>query len=484
MAADIDVHAEKEKRDAALSSVVAAVALTALKLVVGLLTGSLGILAEAAHSGLDLVAALVTFFAVRIADRPPDEHYRYGYGKVENLSALIETLLLLITCVWIIYEAIQRLFFKPVEIEATIWAFGVMIVSIVVDITRSRVLYRAARKHNSQALEADALHFSTDIWSSAVVLVGLGLVWLSGRLGPEWSWLVKGDAVAALVVAVIVVYVSVQLGKRAVVVLLDVAPPGLSERIAAEALEVPGVQGLGPVRLRQAGASVFVDLVVDVDRSASLEEAHRVAEAVDHRISEIIPRGDVIVHVDPVRRTGEDLSHTVSAIAARLGLRTHDVHAHEVRDRYFVDLHVEVPADLQLGQAHDQVSRLELAVREELPQVRDIHSHIEPLAAPVVPVTPLDEEEGQRLRASIAAVVEQVPELDGYSRLHIRPGPGGYDVVLHCLADPDLPVAEAHRLADQVEKLLHVQVPGIKRVLVHVTPEGEINASKQPGGES
>ncbi len=484
MAADIDVHAEKEKRDAALSSVVAAVLLTTLKLVVGVLTGSLGILAEAAHSGLDLVAALVTFFAVRIADRPPDEHYRYGYGKVENLSALIETLLLLVTCVWIIYEAIQRLFFKPVEIEASIWAFGVMVVSIVVDITRSRVLYRAARKYNSQALEADALHFSTDIWSSAVVLVGLGLVWLSGRLGPEWSWLVKGDAVAALMVAVIVVYVSIQLGKRAVVVLLDVAPPGLSERIAAEALKVPGVQGLGPVRLRQAGASVFVDLVVDVDRSASLEEAHAVAEAVDDRISEIVPRGDVIVHVDPVRRTGEDLSQTVSAIAARLGLRTHDVHAHQVRGRYFVDLHVEVPAELHLGQAHDQVSRLELAVREELPQVRDIHSHIEPLAAPVVPVAPLDEEEGQQLRASIAAVVEQVPELGGYSRLHIRLGPGGYDVVLHCLADPDLPVAEAHRLADQVEKLLHVQVPGIKRVLVHVTPEGEINASKQPGGES
>ncbi|MFN2227301.1 MAG: cation diffusion facilitator family transporter, partial [Anaerolineae bacterium] len=213
MTVAVDSHTEapeatREKRAAALSSVVAAIFLTALKLVVGLMTGSLGILAEAAHSGLDLVAALVTFFAVRIADRPPDEHYRYGYGKVENLSALIETLLLLITCVWIIYEAIQRLFFKPVAIEASLWAFGVMAVSIVVDISRSRILYRAARKHNSQALEADALHFSTDIWSSSVVIGGLGLVWLSGRLGPEWAWLAQGDAVAALVVAAIVVYVS------------------------------------------------------------------------------------------------------------------------------------------------------------------------------------------------------------------------------------------------------------------------------------
>jgi divalent metal cation (Fe/Co/Zn/Cd) transporter len=317
-----------------------------------------------------------------------------------------------------------------------------------------------------------------------VVIVGLGLVWLSGRLGPEWDWLVKGDAVAALVVAAIVVYVSLQLGKRAVVVLLDVAPPGLAEQIAAEAGQVPGVQSLGPVRLRQAGASVFVDLVVNVDRSASLEEAHQVAEAVDQQISRIVPRGDVIVHIDPVRRTEENLAQTVSAIAARLGLRTHDVHAHEVRSRYFVDLHVEVSSDLTLGQAHDQVSRLEVAVRQELPQVRDIHSHIEPLATPVVQEPPLDAEEERRLRTQIEAVVQEVTGLDGYSRLHIRPDAGGYDVALHCLADPDLPVTEAHRLADQVEKLLYVRVPGVKRVLVHVTPEGESNSPAYPEGEA
>jgi len=448
------------------------------------MTGSLGILAEAAHSGLDLVAALVTFFAVRISDRPPDEQYRYGYGKVENLSALIETLLLLITCVWIIYEAIQRLFYKSVEIEASIWAFGVMAISIAVDVSRSRMLYRAARKHNSQALEADALHFSTDIWSSAVVIVGLALVWLSERLGPEWAWLAKGDAVAALVVAVIVVYVSLQLGKRAVTVLLDVAPPGLADRIAAEASQVPGVQSVGPLRVRQAGASVFVDLVVNVDRSVSLEEAHQIAEAVDDHVTRLVQRGDVVVHVDPVRRSGENLSQTVSAIAARFGLRTHYVHAHEVRGRYFVDLHVEVPPDLTLGQAHDRVSRLEVAVREELPQVRDIHSHIEPLAAPVSPFTPLDPDHEEPLRAQIMAAAKKFSELNGCNRVHIRPGPDGYDVVLHCLADPDLPVAEAHRVADELEKQLQTRIPGVRRVLIHMAPEGEIGPRTQAGAQS
>jgi len=197
---------------------------------VGLLTGSLGILAEALHSGLDLVAALVTFFAVRLADRPPDDTHTFGYGKVENLSALIETILLLITCVWIIYEAIQRLVFRTVEIEASIWAFAVIILSIFVDVNRSRLLHRVAKKHHSQALEADALHFSTDVWSSSVVLLGLALVWLSDRLGPGWEFLVKADAVAALGVAVIVIWVSLQLGRRTVNVLLDATPPGLTAR--------------------------------------------------------------------------------------------------------------------------------------------------------------------------------------------------------------------------------------------------------------
>jgi cation diffusion facilitator family transporter len=473
MTSNAETRAEKEKRNAAFSSVLAAVLLTGLKLAVGLLTGSLGILAEAAHSGLDLVAALVTFFAVRLSDRPPDKRHLYGYGKVENLSALVETLLLLVTCIWIIYEAVERLFFKSVQIEASYWAFGVMAVSIVVDISRSRILYRAAHKHNSQALEADALHFSTDIWSSSVVIGGLALVWLSERLGPDWSWLAKSDAVAALGVALIVIYVSLQLGQRTVSVLLDAAPPGLAEQIATEAGQVPGVQGTGPVRVRQAGASTFVDLTVDVDRSASLEEAHQIATAVDERVSTLVRRGDVVVHVDPVRRTGESLSQTVSAIAARLGLRTHDVHAHEVRGRYFVDLHVEVPPDLTLGQAHDRVSHLELAVRDELPQVRDIHSHIEPLAAPVTPVAAMASNEEEALRAQIAAIAREVPGLQGYDRLHIRPGPDGYDVAFHCLADPDLSVTEAHRLADEVEKRIQTRIPGVSRVLVHIEPEGE-----------
>jgi cation diffusion facilitator family transporter len=464
-------QAEKEKHSAALSSVLAAVFLTMLKLIVGLLTGSLGILAEAAHSGLDLVAALVTMFAVRFSDHPPDEQHLYGHGKIENLSALVETLLLLITCVWIIYEAIQRLFFETIEIEAGIWAFAVMAISIVVDVSRSQLLYRIARKHNSQALEADALHFSTDIWSSAVVIVGLFLVWLSQQLGASWAWLASADAVAALVVALIVVYVSLQLGRRAVAVLLDAAPPGLAERIATEASQVMGVQAIRAVRVRQAGPLTFADLTIAVERNASLERGHQIATAVERQIGELIGRGDVVVHVDPERHANETLPQTVSLIARRLGLRAHHIHTHKVRGHTFVDLHVEVPRDLTLAQAHKQVSQLETAIRDELPHVGEVNTHIELQDIPQESISSTESAPDEHLQTKIMAIMATVPEVHGCHNIHVHPISNGYDVTLHCLADPDLPMAKAHHLAKQVEQVLLGQVPSISQVLVHIEPE-------------
>ncbi len=289
----------QEKRGAALSSVIAAIGLTAFKIVVGLLTGSLGILAEAAHSGLDLVAALVTFFAVRVADKPADDAHLYGHGKVENISALFETFLLLVTCVWIIYEAVHRLFFKTVEVEVTFWSFLVMGISIVIDFSRSRVLYRAARKYSSQALEADALHFSTDIWSSSVVILGLIGVKLSELLGPRWDFLARADSVAALGVSLIVIYVSVALGKRSIDALLDRAPTGLSERIEQAIEAMPGVLDGHQVRVRPSGARLFIDVHVVVDGRRSLDDVHELLDRVEETVRSVAPGADVTVHPEP-----------------------------------------------------------------------------------------------------------------------------------------------------------------------------------------
>lgn len=293
-------HADKEKSNVALTSVLAAVGLTGFKLVIGLLTNSLGILAEAAHSGLDLVAALVTFLAVRLSGKPADKEHPYGHGKIENLSALFETLLLLITCVWIIYEAVQRLFGsrQGVVVEASIWSFIVMGTSIFIDYNRSMMLDKAAKKHKSQALEADALHFSTDIWSSSVVIFGLIGVVISEKV-PALKILHEADAVAALGVAVIVIYVSLQLGKRTVMALLDTAPKGLEESIKKAVEGIPGITDCHQIRIRQSGPDTFIDAHVLLNGGLSLIEAHGITEQIEKTIQKLCPSADVTVHPEP-----------------------------------------------------------------------------------------------------------------------------------------------------------------------------------------
>jgi cation diffusion facilitator family transporter len=292
-------QAQKEKNAAALSSVVAAIGLTTFKIVVGMLTNSLGILAEAAHSGLDLVAALMTFFAVRVSDNPPDAEHNFGHGKVENLSALFETVLLLATSGWIIYEAVQRLFFKSVHVETSIWSFIVMGTSIVIDFTRSRILYKAAKKHNSQALEADALHFSTDIWSSSVVILGLIGISLS-KTFPQLTWMGQADAVAALMVALIVIFISAELGWRTIQALLDAAPKGIADQITQTVGRMRGVKDCHAVRIRPSGAQWFVDLHVTMDGATSLTEAHLMTEKIEKKVHSILPGSDVTVHAEPL----------------------------------------------------------------------------------------------------------------------------------------------------------------------------------------
>jgi cation diffusion facilitator family transporter len=309
-------QAQKEKRAAALSSVIAAIGLTTFKIIVGVLTNSLGILAEAAHSGLDLAAAVMTYFAVRVSDRPADKGHNFGHGKVENLSALFETVLLLVTSAWIISEAIQRLFFKSVQVEASAWSFVVMGASIIIDYSRSRILYRAARKYKSQALEADALHFSTDIWSSSVVILGLIGVTLAKHL-PGLDWMTKADAIAASIVALIVVYVSVELGGRTIQALVDAAPKGLSEQVEGAARSIAGVVDAHAVRIRPSGALWFIDLHVTMDGECTLNEAHAATEAIERAISAIVPKADVTVHVEPAEEVAGEKAGRAKAKGIR-----------------------------------------------------------------------------------------------------------------------------------------------------------------------
>lgn len=295
---EIPEHSQKHKQWAANSSVIAAVGLTGFKIVVGFMTGSLGIIAEAAHSALDFVAAAMTALAVRFSGKPADGEHPYGHGKVENLSALFETLLLLITCFWIIWAAFERILTGKIEIEVTVWSFIVMIISIVVDISRSRMLSRAAKKYNSQALEADALHFSTDVWSSLVVILGLICVKLHDFF-PAYKFLHLADSLAAVGVGGIVIFLSIKLGMRTINALLDTAPAGLEKKVITIVEAMPGVVDCHQVRIRSSGPQLFIDLHVLVDGSQSLRAAHQLTEEIETAIHKVAPNADITVHPEP-----------------------------------------------------------------------------------------------------------------------------------------------------------------------------------------
>ncbi|HEX2975020.1 MAG TPA: cation diffusion facilitator family transporter [Bacteroidales bacterium] len=289
---------EGEKKRVAFLSVLAAVFLTSFKFFIGIVTGSLGILSEALHSGIDLIAAVITFLSVRVSDKPADFDHNYGHGKIENISALAETILLLVTCFWIILEAYRRLASGHTHIDVTVWSYVVVISSIIIDFSRSRALYRVARKHNSQALEADALHFSTDIWSSVVVLLGL----ICANFG-----LYIADPVAALGVAIVVLTVSYRLGKRAVDVLLDKAPPDIVRKVRQMLDSYPEVIHFHSLKVRTAGADTFIKFNIHLKPYLSLRKVHELCDRIERDIRSRIPRSEIYIHAEP-----QDIDHLLA----------------------------------------------------------------------------------------------------------------------------------------------------------------------------
>ena len=459
-----------EKRSVALYSVVAALLLTGTKVAVGLWTGSLGIVAEAMHSGLDLAAALVTLWAVRASGRPADAEHAYGHGKIENLSALFETLLLLGTCVWIIREAVERLFFRAAaHVDANLWAFLVVIVSIFIDYSRSRSLMRVAKKYESQALEADALHFATDIWSSLVVLLGLLGVLAAHEL--EIPWLAQADAVAALGVAGVVVWVSLQLGRKAVDELLDSVPPELSRRIA-EVAKVADVREVRQVRVRRSGPGLFVDLALVLDSGESLERGHEIAERATAAIKAQFEHADVVVHVEPGPISTGNLAAAARRQAERHGSTAHDIRVFEEDGRWTMELHLEMPESLPLGEAHRRASELESDLQATVPSLASVITHIEPSGERAA-ASNADPAEVERIRSTLLLFPELAELGIQAHELCVRRTGHELAISFHCILEAAMSIKEAHAFTERIEQYLRAQIPNLGRVTVHTEPSGE-----------
>lgn len=456
-----------DKRAVAGNSVLAAIAITTFKIVVGVTTGSLGILSEAAHSGLDLIAAIITLLSVRVSDKPADADHQYGHGKVENFSAFIETGLLLLTCVWIIYEAIKRLFFHHVEIEPSVAAFVVLFASMAVDFWRSRALGRIASKYDSQALEADALHFSTDIWSTGVVALGLLLVLLGRTYG--LPWLRAADPVAALFVAAAVVYVSSRLGRKTIDALLDAAPSGVRSNIVAAVSTVDGLLEVDRVRIRRAGNRYFADLSIGLSRNVTFQRSEQVAHAVTAAVHKVLPDADVVVHSVPRAGHRENIFDRVRAVATRQNFNVHDVSVQDLKGRLHVEQHLELDEGLSMKEAHDRVTLLEAEIRKDVPEISSILTHIESEPATIEPGDEVAHD--LKLEKKLKTIVAEFPEVLDVHEVEVKRVRGRLYVSCHCTFSDDLPLSRVHDVQTELEIRFKQTAPELFRVLIHPEPQ-------------
>lgn len=474
--------ASREKTVVALSSVAAAVGLVSFKIIVALLTGSLGIIAEAAHSGLDLIASLITFFAIRVAERPADATHNYGHAKVENVSALLEALLLLLTALWVMYEAVRRLFFQQGTVEISIWAFLVMFLSIGVDLVRSRALLRVARKVGSQALEADALNFQADLWSSSFVIVGLFIVWLTEQLHLP-VWLKQADAVAALCISVFVIWNSGRLAKASLDVLLDRTPDQFPEAVKAAVAKIEGVVEVRRIRLRRTGNKIFTDVVVAAARTATFEQSHTLTEQIERAISSAIkrnlPEGEVdsVVHLEPTATPEETVSEQIHYLAERHDLHAHNIHLREINGHLEADFDLEVPVELNLEQAHAVASTLEETIMATNHHLSRVTTHLE---APLVTIIPQQEVTHQQtaMVTNIRHIADTVAGRGNTHEVHLyqlrseqqASQKAQLDLVLHVACDPRASLQNAHLQAEEIERLLRQEYPQLASVTVHTEP--------------
>jgi cation diffusion facilitator family transporter len=463
------------KRSAALSSVLAALAITLLKLLTGVLSGSLGMLSEAAHSGIDLMASGITLLAVRVSDRPADEDHNYGHGKLESLSAAFEAILMVGSCVWIGREAIRRLVHHThLDLRWSVWPFVVLLLSMAVDAVRSRSLHRAAQEHRSDALEADAVHFGTDIWSSAAVLVGLLAAFAGERL--HLPALEYADPVAALVVAVIILRVTWNLARRTVDSLLDATPPEARAQIRRDLVRdlqaVHGVLTVERVRVRRSGSDTFVDLTLGLPRNLTFQRSEQITSAAGDAVRQRLPGADVVIHTVPTVSLGESVFDRIRAVAARSNLAIHDVSVQQYDGALHVEQHLEVPETMSLRQAHDIATQLESDMRKEIPGIASLLTHIE--SEPATIANSAQMEASQNLENQLRATAGHFPEILDIHEISLTRGHGGaassVQVNCHCTLPDDLSMEAVHEIITNFESEFRLDHPQVSRVFIHPEP--------------
>jgi cation diffusion facilitator family transporter len=452
---------QQAKEQVALGSIAASGALTVAKGVVGVMTGSLAMLSEAAHSLIDFAATVMTYVAVRISGKPADEEHHYGHGKVESVAALLETGLLFFLSAVVVFEAVKRLSGDEHAVEATIPAFVVIGASIVIDFFRARLLNKVAQETSSQALEADALHFSSDLWSSLAVLLGLAGV----ALGFKWA-----DAAAALLVAILVLFAGWRLGRRTIDTLLDTAPPGIADQVTRLARRVPGVVAIDGVRVRQVGPDQFVELNVSVSRTMPIDRVAALKDAVIKAVCAELPMAQISIVTEPRALDNETILDRVMVIARNRGLAVHHVTVHAIGEKLSVSLDLEVDGSLTLGAAHEIADGLEIAITDELGADVEVETHIEPLQSDGVLGRDATAARIAEVQAALSELAGRTGALCDIHDVRVRETGEGEVINFHCRVEQTKTVHDVHEKVDDLERALRAKWPSIKRVIGHAEP--------------
>ncbi len=463
-------RASAAKRSTALQSVLAAGGMTLLKILTGLATGSLGMLSEAAHSSVDLMASAMTLFSVRVSDRPADDDHTYGHGRVESLSAFIETVLMLGSSLWIIYEAVRRMVRfshgEALDLKQSIWPILVLLLSIAVDYTRSRQLARVAKESHSQALEADALHFGTDIWSSAAVLAGLAASFAGERFGIRALEL--ADPIAALLVSCIILKVTYTLARETVDALLDATPPAMRRGLVDAIRGVEGVLFVDDLRMRRAGTRYFADVAIGMGRNTTFQRSEQIVFAATEAVQRLMPGTDVVIRTVPAASMEESVFDRVRAVAQRSNHAIHDVSVQQLESGLAVELHLELPEHMPLREAHETATLIEAEIRGEVPEIRSVVTHIEAEDSTIEAAVTLGGD--RQLEEAVRDAATDFPEIeDVHNVVALRTG-DHVQLSCHCSMPDDLPMGTVHRIITQMEAAFLRGRPGVTRLLIHPEP--------------
>jgi cation diffusion facilitator family transporter len=458
--------ASAEKKLAAALSVTAAGVMAVLKLIVGLLTGSLGMLSDAAHSGIDLAGAILTLLSVRVSDKPADEDHPYGHAKVENISAFIETFLMLASSVWITAEAIIRIFIEPVALRYSVWPLLVLSLSMVVDFWRSRQLKAVAARHQSDALAADAFHFASDIWSSAAVFIGLCAAWTGHIL--NIPWLRFADPIAAIVVAMLILHFGWRLAWRTVGALTDSVAPETRRLVLRELQLTDGVLAIDQARMRRAGNKYFADFTLSLSRQLTFQRVEDLVSEATNAVHRVLPGADVVIHTVPRSTLAESIFDKIRAVAARNNVTLHEISVQSIGDRLRVEQHLEVNENLSLSQAHSFVRHIEDEIRTELPLVGEVLTHIEnePATIETPQIIDLDRDLEAHLRhaASGFSAIVDIHEV-AIGRIGDK-----LQVSCHCTLPDEMLMQQVHEIITGLEDRFKLECPEVYRVLIHPEP--------------